>query len=219
MSLSLIGILTILTIVVLLIWNRTSPIVIMIILPVIGALIAGFSVAEIGVFFEDGIAQVMNVVVMFIFAIIFFGIMQDAGLFEPIINKMIALSGGNVVKVAVATVLIAAIGQLDGSGASTFLITVPALLPLYQRLKMNPYLLLLLVGGSARIMNMIPWAGPLGRAASVLEMDVTELWRPLIPIQVIGMLLMIGLAIFLGLMEKRRIERKYGSTSFVIEEV
>src|SRR5690625_4252312 len=118
MSLSLIGILTILTIVVLLIWNRTSPIVIMIILPVIGALIAGFSVAEIGVF-EDGIAQVMNVVVMFIFAIIFFGIMQDAGLFEPIINKMIALSGGNVVKVAVATVLIAAIGQLDGSGAST----------------------------------------------------------------------------------------------------
>jgi len=210
MSLSLIGILTILTIVALLIWNKTSPIIIMIILPVIGALIAGFGVAEIGVFFEDGIAQVMNVVVMFIFAIIFFGIMQDAGLFEPIINKMIDLSGGNVVKVAVATVLIAIVGQLDGSGASTFLITIPALLPLYKRLNMNPYLLLLLIAGSAAIMNMVPWGGPLGRAASVLGMDPNELWQPLIPVQIVGLLLMVGLAVFLGFREKHRIEKEYG---------
>src|SRR5699024_12689326 len=105
-------------------WHKSSPVIRMFILPVIGALIAGFVISEIGVFFEYGIAQFMNVVVMFIFAIIFFGIMQDAGLFEPIINKMIDLSGGNVVKVAVATVLIAMVGQLDGSGASTFLITI-----------------------------------------------------------------------------------------------
>ena len=210
MSLSLIGILTIITIVALLIWNKTSPIIIMIILPVIGALIAGFGVAEIGVFFEDGIAQVMNVVVMFIFAIIFFGIMQDAGLFEPIINKMIDLSGGNVVKVAVATVLIAMVGQLDGSGASTFLITIPALLPLYKRLNMNPYLLLLLIAGSAAIMNMVPWGGPLGRAASVLGMDANELWQPLIPVQIVGLLLMVALAVFLGFREKRKIEKRYG---------
>lgn len=210
MSLSLIGILTILTIVALLIWNKTSPIIIMIILPVVGALIAGFGVAEIGVFFEDGIAQVMNVVVMFIFAIIFFGIMQDAGLFEPIINKMIDLSGGNVVKVAVATVLIAMVGQLDGSGASTFLITIPALLPLYKRLNMNPYLLLLLIAGSAAIMNMVPWGGPLGRAASVLGMDANELWQPLIPVQIVGLLLMVALAVLLGFREQRRIEKEFG---------
>ncbi len=210
MSLSLIGILTIITIVALLIWNKTSPVIIMIILPVIGALIAGFGIAEIGVFFEDGIAQVMNVVVMFIFAIIFFGIMQDAGLFEPIINKMIDLSGGNVVKVAVATVLIAMVGQLDGSGASTFLITIPALLPLYKRLKMNPYLLLLLIAGSAAIMNMVPWGGPLGRAASVLGMEPNELWQPLIPVQIVGLLLMVVLAVFLGFREKRKIEKEYG---------
>src|SRR5699024_248473 len=100
-----------------------------------------------------------------------------------------------------------------------FLITIPALLPLYQRMKMNPYLLLLLIGGSASIMNMVPWAGPLGRAASVLDMDVTELWRPLIPIQIIGMVLMIILATFLGIMEKRRIEKKYGSAKIALEEI
>ena len=36
-------------------------------------------------------------------------------------------------------------------------------------------------------------------------MDVTELWRPLIPVQVVGMILMVGLATVLGMREKRRI--------------
>jgi len=210
MSLSLIGILTILLIVALLIWNKTSPIVIMIIVPIVGALVAGFGFSDIGTFFQDGVSSVINVVIMFIFAIIFFGIMQDTGLFDPMISKMISLSGGNVIKVAVATVLIAAVTQLDGSGASTFLITIPALLPLYQRLKMNPYLLLLLIAGSAAIMNMTPWAGPMGRTASVLGMDPNELWQSLIPVQITGFVLMIGLAIFLGLREKRKIQRESG---------
>src|SRR5690625_2466988 len=150
------------------------------------AVIAGYGMIEIGEFFDDGIMSVFNVFIMFIFAIHFFGIMQDVGLFTPLIDKLVTLSRGNIIAVSVGSVMIAAIAQLDGSGASTFLITIPALLPVYKRLKMNPYLLLLLIGGSASIMNMLPWAGPLGRTASVLNMDVTELWRPLIPIQEIG---------------------------------
>lgn len=72
-------------------------------------------------------------------------------------------------------------------------------------MRISPYLLVLLIGGSASIMNMIPWGGPLGRTASVIDMDVTELWRPLIPVQVVGMILMVGLATVLGMREKRRI--------------
>ncbi|QOS99877.1 citrate transporter [Brevibacterium sp. JNUCC-42] len=211
MSLSLIGLITILIIVTLLISGKVIPIVAMVIPPLLGALMAGYSFVEIGSFFGSGVSSVINVAIMFIFAIIFFGIMQDVGLFDPLINKMVAFSQGNVITVSVGTVLVAAIAHLDGSGASTFLITIPALLPVYKRLKMNPYLLLLLIGGSASIMNMIPWAGPLGRTASVLEMDVTELWKPLIPIQIIGMILMIALAVLLGMREKRKIIRNYGS--------
>lgn len=210
LSLSLIGFLTILIIVILLIRGNITPIVALVIVPIIGAFIAGFGFGEIGDFFNEGIESVISVVIMFIFAILFFGIMQDVGLFDPLIHKMVTISRGNVITVSVSTVFIAAIAQLDGSGASTFLITIPALLPLYQRLKMSPYLLLLLIGGSASIMNMLPWAGPLGRAASVLSMDVIELWRPLIPVQAIGMALMILLAILLGYLEKRKIERRYG---------
>jgi len=212
LSLSMIGFATILIIVLLLISGRVAPIIALVLVPILGAFAAGFGLEAIGGFFDEGIVSVINVVIMFIFAILFFGIMQDVGLFDPLINKLIAISRGNVIAISVGSVLIAAVAQLDGSGASTFLITIPALLPLYKRLKMNPYLLLLLIGGSASIMNMLPWAGPLGRSASVLGMDVTELWRPLIPVQIIGMVLLIGLAVFLGYMEQRRICKRYGST-------
>jgi len=206
--LSLIGFATILTIVILLIRGKVQPIIAMVLIPIVGAFIAGFGLADIGEFFGEGISTVMNVAVMFIFAILFFGVMSDAGLFDPIINKMIEISKGNVIAVSVATVVIASVAQLDGSGASTFLITIPALLPLYKRLHMNPYLLLLLIAGSAAIMNMLPWAGPLGRSASVLGEDVTELWYGLIPIQIIGVVLMLALALFLGYREKKRIEKR-----------
>ncbi len=208
--LSIIGFITILIIVGLLLSGRLTPMIPLVLIPIIGALAAGFGFEQIGDFFDEGIGDVISVVVMFIFAILYFGLMQDVGLFDPLINKMVAWSRGNVITVSVASVLIAAVAHLDGSGASTFLITIPALLPLYQRLRMNPYLLLLLVGGSASVMNMLPWAGPLGRTASVLKIDVTELWHPLIPIQIIGLVLMLILAIFLGFREKKRIEQKYG---------
>ena len=177
--------------------GKVSPIVGLVLVPIVGAFAAGFNFEQIGEFFTSGTSSVASVAIMFIFAILFFGVMQDVGLFDPLINKMISLTRGNVIAVAVGTVFIAAIAHLDGSGASTFLITIPALLPLYKRLKMNPYLLLMLVGTAASIMNMVPWAGPLGRTAAVLDLDVTELWRPLIPIQIIGLVLLIALAVLL----------------------
>lgn len=216
--LSIIGLLTIVVIVGLLISNKVTPIAALVLVPIVAAFAAGFNFGEIGEFFNSGISDVMSVVVMFIFAILFFGVMQDVGLFDPLINKMIAVSKGNIIAVAVGTVLIAAVAQLDGSGASTFLITIPALLPLYKRLKMNPYLLLLLVGTSASIMNMLPWAGPLGRTAAVLGMDVTELWRPLIKVQVIGMVLLVGLAVLLAIREKRLIAKRGDFNEEIFED-
>jgi len=205
--LSIIGLFTILIVVVLLISGKVSPIVGLVLVPIVGAFSAGFNFEQIGEFFTSGTQSVFSVAVMFIFAILFFGIMQDVGVFDPLIDKMVSLTRGNVIAVAVGTVIIAAIAHLDGSGASTFLITIPALLPLYKKLKMSPYLLLMLVGMSASVVNMVPWAGPLGRTAAVLDMDVTELWRPLIKIQIIGLVLLVVLAVLLGLREKRRIAK------------
>jgi citrate-Mg2+:H+ or citrate-Ca2+:H+ symporter, CitMHS family len=209
--LSIIGLLVIASIATLLITGRIAPIVGLTLIPVAGALAAGFSYDEIGGFFESGLGSVMNVVVMLIFAILFFGVMNDLGLFTPLINFTIRLTRGNVVAVCVGTVIIAAVCHLDGSGPTTFLICIPALLPLYRRLGMSPYLLMLLAAASTGVLNMLPWAGPIGRAAAVLDTSPTELWRPLIPVQGIGLVLLIGMAVLLGLREKRRIAARQGS--------
>ncbi len=205
--LSIIGLLTILAIILLLLWGKITPIIGLVVIPIIGALLAGFNFPEIAEFYGQGIDKVMSVVIMFIFAILYFGVMQDVGLFDPIINKMIKISGANVIAITCGTVIIASIAHLDGSGASTFLITIPALLPLYKRLRMSPYLLLLLVGTSASIVNMVPWGGPLGRVGAILGKDPSILWRPLIPVQIIGLVLAVVMAYILGVREKIRISR------------
>jgi CitMHS family citrate-Mg2+:H+ or citrate-Ca2+:H+ symporter len=203
--LTLIGLLTIACLVLLLLVGRMSPALPLIIVPFIGALCAGFGMADISVFFNDGIGKVVSIATMFIFAITFFGILQDAGLFRPIVSVMIRLTRGNVIAVAIATAIIGVLAHLDGAGATTFLLTIPALLPLYKQLRMSPYLMLMLIAMGAGILNMVPWAGPLGRAAAVTGIEVTELWRPLIAVQAVGVCLLVVLAAYLGLREQRRI--------------
>lgn len=209
--LTIFGLAIIFVIVGLLLTEKVSPVIAMVLVPLIGALLAGFDLTQIRAFYLDGTTSVIQIVVMFIFAILFFSIMSDAGVFQPLIDGLIRLTRGNVISVAIGTVLISVVAQLDGAGATTFLLVVPALLPLYQRLRMDPYMLFLLLAVSAGITNMLPWGGPLARVATVLSADVEKIYRPLIMVQVIGIALTIVMAIILGMREKRRIIAQYGA--------
>lgn len=215
--LAVIGLLTIASVVALLLSGRVSPVIGLTLPPLAGALLAGFSAPEIAEFFAAGLAKVSPVAAMFIFAILFFGAMQDAGLFRPVIDGLIRLTRGNVVAVAVGTSAAGMLAHLDGAGATTFLLTVPALLPVYRRLGMSPYLMLLLLAIGAGVFNMMPWAGPLGRAAAVIGEDVAALWRPLIAVQAAGALLLIAFAALLGLREMRRIRAGGGVSEKSVE--
>ncbi|MBB3050852.1 CitMHS family citrate-Mg2+:H+ or citrate-Ca2+:H+ symporter [Prauserella isguenensis] len=203
--LSIVGFGVIAAIATLLILGRIAPVVGMTVIPTVGAFLAGFNAEEIGEFFESGLASVLNVAVMLVFAILFFGIMNDVRLFNPLINLMVRMSRGNVVGVAMVTVIIGVVCHLDGSGATSYLIAIPALLPLYRRLGMSPYLLMLLLSTSMAILNMLPWGGPVGRAAASTGHDPIELWQGLIPLQIVGVVMLLGMAALLGLRENRRI--------------
>lgn len=206
--LTIIGILIIGSIVGLLIAKRISPIVGMILIPSMGALLLGYHIGDLVSFFNSGLERVINVVLMFIFAIIFFGIMSDSGLFKPLIKRLIILTRGNVVVVSIVTALVGMFAQLDGAGATTFLLSIPALLPLYKALNMNRYLLLLILGLSAALMNMIPWGGTMARTASVIKADnVNQLWYGILPVQLIGFVLILVFATFLGFREQQRIRK------------
>lgn len=203
--LAFIGLVTIVLVVGFLLLGRMSPIVALTLVPIGGALVAGFGPEALTEFFNDGLSRVMQLATMFVFAITFFGVLQDTGLFRPLINGLIRMTRGHVVAVTAGTAVVGALAHLDGAGATTFLLTVPALLPLYERLSMSRYLMLMMLALGAGIANMLPWAGPLGRAAAVTGIDLTALWHPLIPIQLIGMALLVLMAIGLGLREQRRI--------------
>ena len=202
--LTAVGVAIIVVVVGLLLTRRSNPIVGLTLVPLIGAALAGFGVDQIGAFFSSGLLKVMPVAAMFMFAIVFFGVVQDAGLFRPLLRAMLVATRGNVIAVTVGTALLGMVAHLDGAGATTFLLTIPALLPLYRRLNMSPYLMLMLLTLGAGIFNMTPWAGPLGRAAVVSGIEATALWRPLIAIQGIGVVLLVMLAVLLGVREAKR---------------
>lgn len=215
--LSLIGLAVIVIMTTLLIMGRIAPIVGLTVIPFAGALLAGFSFTEIGDFFGEGIGAVLDVAVMLIFAILFFAIMNQAGLFDPLVRLVVRLTRGNVIAICVGTVLLAAVCHLDGAGASTFLIVIPALLPLYRHLGMSPYLLLLLAGMSMGVLNMLPWGGPVARASAVVGMDPIALWRGLIPVQILCLLMLVVAAVLLGIREKRRIAARGGAPADAVE--
>ncbi|SPJ34228.1 CitMHS family transporter [Kushneria phyllosphaerae] len=208
--LTLIGLAIIITIVTLLLFEKVIPVIALSAIPFVGALLAGFGISEISEFFQQGVNKVAGVAFMFMFAILFFSVMKERGLFDPLITAMVKLTRGNVVAVAVMTALVSACVHLDGAGAATFLIVLPALIPLYRRLGMNPYLMLTLMATSMGLLNMVPWGGPIGRAAAVTNISPDELWHGLIPVQLIGVGLAVVGALLLGLREKRQIHAAGG---------
>ena len=196
-----------LVILALLLWQKVSPIVALAGVPIVAALIAGNSPSQVSEFALAGITSVASVVVMFIFAIVFFGILRHVGFFDPVIDRIIRLGGSSPKAVAVATTLLASVAHLDGAGATTFLITIPAMLPIYQRLGMSRLTLTACVGLGAGAMNMLPWGGPTARAAATVGVEANEVWTPLIPAQIVGVIAALGVAWFLGSREAKRIAK------------
>ncbi|SHN10893.1 CitMHS family transporter [Phytopseudomonas punonensis] len=192
------------TIVALILMRRVTPLVAFVTLPVIACVMAGFDLGEIGKFITEGLKAVAPTATLFIFAILYFGVMRERGLFAPLVNFLLKSTRGRPLAVAMVTVVVTAVTHLDGIGAATFLLVIPALLPLYLRLGMSREMLLCLVVLSAGVMNMVPWGGTTARASAVTGIEASQLWISLIPVQVVGLALVMALAVFLGLRAQRQ---------------
>lgn len=161
-----------------------------------------------------GLSSIVATGVMFIFAILFFSTCSDAGVFDPIINRILKFTGEDPVKVCIGTFLIGCICHLDGSGATTFLIAIPACMPLFQKLKMNLWVEATIVALAAGIMNVMPWGGPTVRAAAAMsglgyEVTGSELWVDIMPAWIAGLVTCLLVAAFLGKKEAKRIAARH----------
>lgn len=201
---SAIGFLMIIAIIILLLKEKMSPIVVLIIMPVIAALILGTGIEELGEMAREGMKTVSNNAFLFIFSIIFFSVMSDVGVFDVVVDRLIKIAGSNVILITIATGIIGIIAHLDGATATTVLITIPTMYPIYKRMGIRPQVLLLLVASAMGVMNLLPWGGPVARAATVLGIEATDLWLNMIPIQVTGVITTLVLATILGIIEKNR---------------
>ncbi|MEQ8533149.1 MAG: citrate:proton symporter [Imperialibacter sp.] len=195
--------------------KKLSPVVALIIVPVATALIGGFT-TEIVTYITDGVKTISTTAVMFIFAILFFGILMDAGTFEPVIRRLLKAAGNDPARITVVTAILAMIVHLDGSGAVTFLVTVPAMLPLYDAMGMRRTTLATVVALAAGTMNVLPWGGPTIRAASALEVQVTELFNPILIPVICGLLAVLGIAWHLGKRERGLVNEQGQATGSII---
>lgn len=201
--LALLGLATILVLVAAILSGRMSPLVALIIIPILSSVVGGFGLATTG-FILQGVQQVASVAAMFVFAILFFGIMTDAGMLDPIIDRILLTVGSSPVRISMGTALLALLVHLDGSGAVTFLVTIPVMLPVYQRVGMDKRILACTASMAAGV-NFLPWVGPAIRASAALHIPATDIFAPLVRVQVVGLVWVFLVAWWLGRREARRL--------------
>ncbi|WP_445515866.1 CitMHS family transporter [Streptomyces sp. NEAU-174] len=184
--------------------KRVSVLVALVLTPVVTAVIGGYG-DDLGPMALDGLSKVAPTGIMIAFAVLYFSLMIDAGLFEPLIRGILRASRNDPVRITVGTAVLTVCVGLDGDGASTFLITISALLPVYQRLGMSRLVLAGVVGLGAGVMNMIPWGGPTARAAAALKIDTSDIITPLLPALAAGIAWVLLAAYLIGRRERRRL--------------
>lgn len=197
--------------------RKMSPLVALTLIPLLFTLIAwllGYyfeslahiQINQIGEMMIEGVKKLAPTGIMLLFAILYFAIMIDTGLFDPSVKFILRLVKGDPLKVVLGTITLTLIVSLDGDGSTTYMICVAAMLPLYKRLGMSPLIMACLIMLSSGIMNLTPWGGPTARAASALHVDPSDVFVPM----VLPMLFAIAWLYFLGFMYGRMERKRLG---------
>jgi CitMHS family citrate-Mg2+:H+ or citrate-Ca2+:H+ symporter len=189
---------------VLIMTKKLTPVLALIIVPTVFGLFAGAGLG-IGNMVMDAMKSMTSTAALLMFAIIYFGLMIDVGLFDPLVKFILRKLGNDPAKVVLGTAILAAAVSLDGDGSTTFILTTAALLPVYLRLKISPVVLTCVAGLANGTMNILPWGGPTARAATALKIDVNDVFVPMIPSLVAGLVVVLAFSWLLGLQERNRL--------------
>ncbi|MEU5226132.1 citrate:proton symporter [Streptomyces toyocaensis] len=202
--LTILGFAMIATFLVLIMAKKMSPIAALVLIPALFCVFVGKG-AHLGDYVIDGVSSLAPTAAMLMFAIVYFGVMIDVGLFDPIVRGILRFCRADPMRIVVGTAVLAAIVSLDGDGSTTFMITVSAMYPLYKRLKMSLVVMTGVAAMANGVMNTLPWGGPTARAATALKLDASDIFVPMIPALLVGLLGVFVLAYVLGLRERRRL--------------
>lgn len=214
--LGIVGLITIALLVILLLTNKISTMNALIALPIIACIIIGQG-SSLSEYVLSGLKTVAPTGTMFIFAVLFFGLMGDTGTFDRIVRKVLKIVGTDPLRICIGTLVITVIAHLDGSGATTYLITIPAMLPIYKKLRMDKRTLATICALGEGTINMVPWGGPTLRASMALDVSLQDLYNPMIIPQIAGVIMCIIITVWFGLQERKHVDKTY-INSLVMEE-
>ncbi|WPO74737.1 citrate:proton symporter [Streptomyces sp. KN37] len=202
--LTILGFVMIATFLVLIMTKKMSPIAALVLIPALFCVFVGKG-AHLGDYVLDGVGNLAPTAAMLMFAIVYFGVMIDVGLFDPIVRGILRFCKADPMRIVVGTAVLAAIVSLDGDGSTTFMITVSAMYPLYKRLKMSLVVMTGVAATANGVMNTLPWGGPTARAATALKVDAADIFVPMIPALAMGLVAVFLLSYALGLRERKRL--------------
>ena len=196
--------------------RRMTALAALTLIPILFALIAyGLSfyfdslghleIKQLGEMMLDGVKKLAPTGVMLLFAILYFAIMIDTGLFDPSVKFILKLVKGDPLKVVIGTITLTLIVSLDGDGSTTYMICVAAMLPLYKKLGMSPLIMACLMMLASGIMNLTPWGGPTARAASALHVEASEIFVPMVLPMLVAILWLYFVGFMYGRMERKRL--------------
>jgi len=197
--------------------KRMSVLTALIVVPIVFAIIGGFR-ADLGPMMLEGVRALAPTAVMLLFAILFFSIMIDVGLFEPVVKLVVRLVRGDPVRILVGTSLLTLLVSLDGDGSTTYLIVTSALLPLYERLGLSRLMLASVIMQAGGVMNILPWGGPTARAAGALRIDASEIFVPMIPAMLVAAAWVVFVAYLFGKRERKRVGLLSATTMDLVED-
>jgi CitMHS family citrate-Mg2+:H+ or citrate-Ca2+:H+ symporter len=199
------GFATIAIFLILILTKRMSVITALVLVPLAFGLLAGFNVKELGEMMLNGIKQVAPTGIMLVFAVLYFAVMLDAGLFDPVVAFIIKTVKGDPLRVVMGTAILTMIVHLDGDGTATFMIVISAFLPIYKELKMNRLILAGIVALSVGPLHLVPWSGTSARAISTLNSTASDIFNPNVPSIIAGIIWVLVVAYILGRKERKRL--------------
>jgi CitMHS family citrate-Mg2+:H+ or citrate-Ca2+:H+ symporter len=203
--LALLGFTTIAVFLILILTKRLSVITALVLVPLVFGIFAGFNPKELGEMMLGGIKQVAPTGIMLVFAVLYFAVMLDAGLFDPVVAFIIKTVKGDPLKVVMGTAILTMIVHLDGDGTATFMIVLSAFLPIYKELKMDRLVLAGIVALSVGPLHLVPWSGTSARAISTMGSTASEIFNPNVPAIIAGIMWVLFVAYILGSRERKRL--------------
>lgn len=199
----LIAILMMAAIIILLFKEVSSPGVIFTAVPILAALLMGYSPREINGFIGDGLKSISGTLFLMVFAVLYFGILHEAGVFQALVRFVMHFLGNSVLGTLIVTCFVGMGTQLDGSGATTALCTIPAMKPIYDRQKIRPEALLLIESLASGVFCLLPWAPGIVEGSAYVGVDVFDVFTIILPVLIFSVILLLLFCLPVSIVEKR----------------